>query len=80
MDVYEILNINENKETQNNDNKTYIKNNKNNFNYLVSLYKNQYNNIWETYYTNYLEQKNNIGETRVSANEVFELLESSCLK
>ena len=74
MDVDEILNINENKETQNNDNKTYIKNNKNNFNYLVSLYKNQYNNIWETYYTNYLEQKNNIGETRVSANEVFELL------
>ena len=76
MDVDEILKISDNNEAQNNNNENYIKNNKNNFNYLVSLYKNQYNNIWDIYYSNLKEEKNekNDNNKNISSKEIFELL------
>ena len=77
MDVDEILNIknNEEKNQKENNNENYIKNNNYNFNYLVALYKNQYNSIWDCYYKNLLEEKNeNLENNTLNAKEVFELL------
>ena len=74
LDVDEILNINDEKENDNIN--YYIKDNKNhNFNYLESLYKSQYNDIWDIYYSNIIEE-NNIGiiKRALNSKEVFELL------
>ena len=76
LDVDEILNINDELENQNNNNEYYIKDNKNhNFNYLESLYKSQYNDIWDIYYSNIIEE-NNVGiiKRALNSKEVFELL------
>ena len=77
MDVDDILNINNDKKNNQNEIKevNYIKNNNYNFNYLVTLYKNQYINIWDCYYKNLLEEKNeNIENNTLNSKEVFELL------
>ena len=81
MNVDEIVNINSKPEADDSNNGfddnngEYIKYNENNFNYLESLYKNQYNNIWEIYYTNYMEQKkSNNNDISLTANKIFELL------
>ena len=45
------------------------------FNYLFYLYKNNYNNIWDSYYTYLIEEKNeNLENNTISPKEVFELL------
>ena len=76
MDVEDILNIDNKIESNKAPNiQNYIKNNSNNFNYLVSLYKYQYNNIWEIYSRNFIEEKNNdLNNNNLNAKEVFELL------
>ena len=76
MDVDEILNYHNNTENQNNIIADLIKKNEYNFNYLESLYKYQYNYIWDNYYNiNYIEQKNDDRENKTSnAKEIFELL------
>ncbi len=78
MDIDEILNINIKEDEDENNNKKgdFIKYNTHKFNYLVSLYKNQYSNIWEIYYTNFIEQNKGIDnmELDISANKIFDLL------
>ena len=75
LDIDDILNVNEENKKENNKNENYIKNNNHNFNYLVCLYKNQYNNIWDNYYSNLIEEKKeNIENSSLSSKEVFELL------
>ena len=75
LDIDDILNVNEENKKENNKNENYIKNNNHNFNYLVCLYKNQYNNIWDNYYSNLIEEKKENAENiTLSSKEVFELL------
>ena len=68
LNVDNILNINENdNQNENNINAQ--------FNYLFYLYKNQYNNIWDSYYSYFIEEKNeNIENNTLAPKEVFELL------
>ena len=74
LDVDEILNFHVNTENQNQIIADIIKKNKYDFNYLESLYKYQYNYIWDNYYNiNYIEQKNDDIEYKMSsAKEIFE--------
>ena len=77
MDVDEILKISDKKEEKNNNDKKMIKYNSHDFNYLESLYKNQYNNLWDIYYTHLIEENNeneNTDINNISSKEVFELL------
>ena len=72
-DVDTILNVNNSSDK--NKIPEYIKHNDYNFNYLESLYKSQYNNIWDYYNSNYIEQKNDYNENKtLSSKEIFELL------
>ena len=76
MDVEDILQLDNKTESQSQINiENYIKNNINDFNYLVSLYKYQYNNIWEIYSRNFIEERtNDLDNNNLNAKEVFELL------
>ena len=75
MDVDEILKIKNDASEEQNKEKVYIRYNQYNFNYLESLYKFQYNNIWDNYYKDYLEQVNDKDDNQtISSSEVFELL------
>ena len=76
LDVDEILSFNNNTENQNKVIADPIKKNKYKFNYLESLYKYQYNYIWENYYNvNYIEKINDDRENKTSNEKgIFELL------
>ena len=77
MDVDEILKISDKKEEENTNDRKIIKYINQNFNYLESLYKSQYNNLWDIYYTHLIEEYNeneNTDINNLSSKEVFELL------
>ena len=75
LDADDILNIYDNKNNNETNTENYIKKNKYKFNYLECLYKNQFNNIWDNYYSNLVGEKSEKFENNIfSSKEVFELV------